>query len=305
LALAVSAGCSGSSGPAAPPPPSAVRLVQNPWDASRLDAAICRILLTEQLGLTVQVTEVDEYAQWAPIASGQQDASLEVWPSGHAGDIHNYIDRGQVENGGPLGPVGKISWYVPTYLLTQNPKLADYRAYADPAVAQVFATPQTGSSGRFLSGDRTWTSYDADIIANLGLDLVVVYAGSEEAELAELDAVYKRRGYILLYLWTPHAALAKYDLTPVQLPPYTPDCYAKASQHGVACDYPPDNLFKIFSPRLRDDSPRAYALLRSFAYATKDQVQLLGLVDRNMTIDQAARVWVDANAARWQLWVPP
>src|SRR5207302_1536762 len=113
---------------------------------------------------------------------------------------------------GLLGPTGKISWYVPTYMLTTNPELGSWQAYKDATVAQKFATPETGTKGRFLNGDPSWTSYDKDIIKNLSLDLSEVWAGSEDAELAELDSVYNKRGAILLYLWSPHAALAKYDL---------------------------------------------------------------------------------------------
>ena len=84
-----------------------VKLVQNPWDASRLDVAIADVLLTEQLGMTVTVTELDEYSQWQYFVTGDEHACLEVWPSGHMADIANYIQTGKVEDGGLLGPVGK------------------------------------------------------------------------------------------------------------------------------------------------------------------------------------------------------
>jgi glycine betaine/proline transport system substrate-binding protein len=307
-------GCSSSSGGGGPAPAAdggatasstTVKLVQSPWDASRINVAIAKLLLTEQMGMTVQVTEIDEFQQWDPLASGAQDASLEVWPSGHAADIAKYIDTNQVENGGLLGPTGKISWYVPTYMLTTNPALATWEAYTVAANAQLFSTPETGDKGRFLNGDKSWTSYDSDIITNLKLDLQEVYAGSEDAELAELDSVYQKRGAILMYLWTPHAALAKYDLTPVQLPPYSDDCYAKSQSGGVACDYPADHLFKIMYPGLKVANPRAYQFLKNFAYTTRDQITLLSFVDnQKMSIDQAARSWVDQNPQVWHSWIP-
>jgi glycine betaine/proline transport system substrate-binding protein len=282
-----------------------VKLVQSPWDASRINVAVAQILLTEQMGMTVQVTEIDEFKQWDPIAAGDEHASLEVWPSGHAQDMANYIDTGKILNGGLLGPTGKISWYVPTYMLTTKPELASWQAYKDPTTAALFATPETGTKGRFLNGDQSWTSYDADIIKNLSLDLQEVWAGSEDAELAELDTVYNKRGAILMYLWTPHAALAKYDLTPVSLPPYSDQCYSQAASGGVACDYPADRLFKIFWPGLKDANPRAYAFLQAFSYTTKDQIDLLGLVDnQKMSIDQAARSWIQSNQRVWQAWIP-
>ena len=316
LAIGVAGVACGSNGGSAPdgadagddatPHLTTIHLVYNAWDASQLDAVIAQIVLTEQLGVTVPPpTLIDEYKQWDPIASGDQHASFEVWPSGHADDIKSYVDTGKVENGGPLGPVGKISWYIPTYLLTTYPELATWEAYQGAQDTTMFATPETGQKGRFLGGDPTWTQYDSDIIANLGLNLEVVMAGSEQAELAELDSVYNKRGAILMYLWSPHSALAKYDLTAVALPPYTDACYANAPT-GVACDYPADHLFKILWPGLKTANPRVHQFLQSFTLTTADQIQMLGDVDNHgLSVQQAAQAWVDANKSTWQAWIPP
>ena len=46
-----------------------------------------------------------------------------------------------------------------------------------------------------------------------------------EVDLSSLDALgialKTERGAILMYMWTPQWALAKYDMTEVKLPPYT------------------------------------------------------------------------------------
>jgi glycine betaine/proline transport system substrate-binding protein len=301
--------CGGSS-PAASTAPMTVKLVQNPWDASRLDVAIADILLTEQLKMTVTVTELGEYTQWPYLAAGDEDACLEVWPSGHPSDMTNYVDTAKVEDLGELGPVGKISWYVPNYLLTGNPAVSSYEYFADVANTVPFETAPTerDQKGTLLSGDSSWTSYDAQIIKNLGLNLEEVFAGSEDQELQELDEMYQSRSPILLYLWTPHAALAKYELTPVQLPPYSDACYATIPTNGVNCDYPTDHLYKVAWPGLKTKNPRAYALLKNFTLTSEDQITLLNLVDNaGNSIVQAAQWWVSqpANKLIWQKWIPP
>jgi glycine betaine/proline transport system substrate-binding protein len=305
LALAALAACT-SHGASSGADAGAVtiQLVQCPWDASRIDAAIARALLTEQMGIAAQVTEVDEYSQWAPIASGQYHASLEVWPSGHAQDIANYVDTGRVEDGGPLGPIGKIGWYIPSYLLTTYPQLASWEGFKDPNMVALFQAPDTAPHGRFLAGDPTWTQYDADIIKNLGIDFQVVYAGSEQAEIAALEDAYSRRAPILMYMWTPQWALAEYSMTQVSLPPYSDACYAKAQAHGIDCDYPTDKLFKILWPGLAAASPRAYAMLKQMQLTTADQIQLLDQVNAHgASIDDAAHSWISANVATWQQWL--
>ena len=298
------AACSSSSSPPPSTPPPTIRLARNPWDASRLDAEIVRILLTEEMGYTVEVSDIDETAQFDAIAAGSLHASLEVWPSGHGQEIAKYVVTGRVEDGGPLGPLGKIGWYVPSYLLTSYPQLGTWRGFLDPAMVELFRSVETGTQGRFLSGDMSWTHYDEQIIKNLKLDFAVVYAGSELAELAELDRAYQKHEPILFYMWVPHWVHARYDLTSVQLPEYSDACYAKKDAGGIDCDYPVDHLFKIFWPRLRTYAPAAYRLLQSFSYSTRDQIELLGKIDADhKTIEQTARGWIAANSAIWKTWI--
>ena len=69
-----------------------IKLVENPWSGSQVNVAVAKILLEEKLGYPVEITSIDENAQWSALASGDLDASLEVWPSGHADNAALYID---------------------------------------------------------------------------------------------------------------------------------------------------------------------------------------------------------------------
>lgn len=283
-----------------------IKLAENPWSASALNVAVARILIEEQLGYPVEVVTIGESAQWPAIASGEIHASLEVWPSGHADNVAEYIDeQGLVENGGLLGPVGKIGWYIPSYLLEEHPELATWEGLLEPENVELFSTAETGDQGQFLTGDPSWTQYEDDIINNLGLNFQIVAAGSEEAILAALDAAYSRQDPLLFYFWTPHSVHAKYDLTEVQLPPYSEECYAQAESGGVACDYPPDELFKIFWVGLDELAPDVYTLLSNMNYSTEDQIEMIAAVELdNQPVEEAARAWLDANQETWQSWLP-
>lgn len=285
---------------------STLILVSNPWSASELNVEVARILLSEELGYPVEVISLDENAQWAALAAGDAHASLEVWPSGHAENIAEYIDsQGVVENGGPLGPEGKIGWYTPSYEVEGHPELATWEGFTSPETAALYATAETGDKGQFLAGDPSWVQYDADIMNNLGINFEVVTAGSEEAILAQLDAAYSREDPILFYFWTPHSIHAKYDLTEVQLPDYSDECYAEAESGGVDCDYPADVLFKIFWSGLKDEAPDAYQLLKNMNYSTEDQIQMIAAVELDgKSVEEAARDWLAANETAWQAWIP-
>ncbi len=307
---------------AAPPPPQTggesaaapeeaggeqitVKLAENPWTGSQINVAVAKKILEDELGYGVEIITIDENAQWPAIAAGDIHASLEVWPSGHQENIQQYIQEQKVvENWGELGVIGRIGWYVPTYVVEQYPELATWEGYRDPELAKLFATAETGDKGQFLAGDPSWVSYDEDIIRNLGLELQVVYAGSEEAILAALDAAYSRQEPILFYFWTPHSIFARYDLTRVELPPYSDECYARADEGGVDCDYPPDVLFKIGWPQLKEVAPEAYTLLKNFAYSNEDQIGMIAAVEVDgKSPEEAAAAWMAENESVWRSWL--
>jgi len=298
LALLVTA-CGG----AAQPKPT-IKLAANPWDGSRVNVLVAKILLEKELGYTVEIVEIDENGQFPALSTGDLSATLEIWPSGHAQDYDEYIKTGKLEDLGPLGVVGKINWYIPTYLLQDHPELATWEGFNDPENAALFKTAETGDAGQFLGGDPSFVQYDEAIIKNLGLNLKVVFAGSEQAEVAALDAAYSRQEPFLFYFWTPHAIHAKYDLTAVQLPAYSAECEAKGAE-GRDCDYPEDVLYKAAWASLKDNAPEAYQLLKNMNYTTDDQITMLADIADNATPpEEAAQAWVDANKAVWEKWLP-
>lgn len=301
LAAWLMAACGGS-----PAQDFTVKLAENAWSASTLNVTVAKIILEEELGYPVEIVTIDENAQWASIAGGDLHASLEVWPSGHAENVAQYIEsQGVVENGGLLGPVGKIAWYMPTYMLERDPSLATWEGFTKPETAALFATAETGDKGQFLAGDPSWVQYEEQIIPNLGLNFEIVVAGSEEALLAALDSAYSRQEPILFYFWTPHSIHAKYDLTEVQLPPYSEECYAKEAEGGIDCAYPADNLFKIFWAGLKDEAPQVYQFLKNFNYTSEDQISMIAAVElEGKTVEEAAREWIEANEATWRAWIP-
>ncbi len=305
LAIFVAACAPPASQPAAAEKP-VIKFAENPWSGSAVNVAVAKILLEEQMGYPVEVTTLDENAQWTALATGDLHASLEVWPSGHAENVAEYIDGQKVvENGGLLGPVGEIGWFTPKYMIDQHPELATWEGFADPELAKLYATAETGDKGQFLAGDPSWVQYEEQIIPNLGLSMQVVVAGSEEAILAALDAAYSREDAVLFYFWTPHSIFAKYDLALVELPEYSDECYAKAESGGVDCAYPSDDLFKIFSAELKDYAPDAYTFLKNFNYTTQDQITMIAAVELdNKSAEEAARAWIDANEATWKAWLP-
>jgi len=293
------AGSGGASGV------STIKIAQNNWLSSKINTEIARKIMTEEMDLDVEVSDEDASGQFAKLADGEVHVCLEIWASGRKEQITDYVDTGKVEDGGELGARGKIGWFTPSYMIEKYPSLETWKALEDPAILAEFATPETDPKGRFLGAVEGYSSYDQQIIDNLGLDLEIIPAKSEEDALTQLEEAVNAEKAILMYWWLPHSSHAIYDLTNVKLPEHTAECYAKSDEGGVDCDYPTDYLFKVFWPELKNEAPEAYQFLKSLELDTKTQIELMAEVDyKDKTVEEACAGWVAENKPTWETWLP-
>ncbi len=284
-----------------------ISFVVNPWTASALNVEVARQIIESELGYPTEVVNIDENeAMFTGLADGTADAVLEIWPSGITESEQAFFDDGSVENIGELGAVGRIGWFVPSYVIDENPDLASWEGFDDPEVASTFATPETGDNGRFLGTDPSYSTFDEQIIENLDLPFEVFYSGSEAATVAELDARVAANEPVLMYWWTPTAAVSKYDLVKVELPAYNDACGESmaAGDGGVDCDYPEDVIIKAVSGMLAEKAPDVYDFLNNFTITNEDQLSMLPAVeiDGEDPEDVAAK-WVADNGDTWSAWL--
>jgi glycine betaine/proline transport system substrate-binding protein len=277
-----------------------ITIAVNPWTGAAVNAHVAKTVLEQEMGCTVELVDMDEFAQFPALAQGDVDATLEVWPSGHAKDYKQYIegDAGVVD-GGELGVIGNIGWFTPTYVVDANPEAASWETLKGNE--DIF-------ENQFLGADPTFSIYDEEIVENLELDLEVTYSGSEAASLAALDQAYQNEEPLLMYFWSPHWAQAKYELTEVELPPYDDACAEAATNEdgdGYACDYAEDVLYKAFSDQLETKDPAAFGFLSNLQYTNDDQNGIaLAVDDGGESLEDAAQAWVDENEDVWSAWLP-
>jgi glycine betaine/proline transport system substrate-binding protein len=284
-----------------------IKLAVNAWVGAEANAAVAGAVMQQEMGCEVELVEIDEFPQFSAMASGDIDATLEVWPSVHAKDKKQYIDNpeGGVVDGGELGILGNIGWFVPSYVIDERPEFASYEGIKGNE--SFFATAETGDKGQFLGSDPNFGFYDEEIAQNLGLDLEFVYSGSETGSLAALDKAFADQDPLLMYFWSPHWAQAKYDLVEVELPPFTDECAAaleNADADGYACDYADDVLYKSFSGLLQEKDPAAFQFLSNFTWTAEDQNEVAVAINDGADPLEAGQAWVDANEDVWSAWLP-
>jgi len=283
-----------------------IRLAVNAWVGAEANAAAAAAVMEDQMGCTVELVEIDEFPQFSAMAQGDIDATLEVWPSVHAKDYKQYIEANAgVVDGGELGILGNIGWFIPSYLLDEHPEFATYEGLKGNEA--LFATAETGDKGQFLGSDPNFGFYDEEIAQNLGLDFEFVYSGSETGSLAALDTAFANQEPLLMYFWSPHWAQAKYDLVEVELPAFNDEC-AQALENpdadGYACDYADDVLYKAFSADLATKDPAAFEFLSNFNWTAEDQNQVGVAINDGSDPLEAGRAWAAENEEVWSAWLP-
>ena len=278
-----------------------IKIARNNWTASAIEVEIVKQLIEKNLGNPVEIVDIDENAMIPGMSTGDIDANVEVWPSGFTAEEQAFVDDGSVVKMGELGAIGKIGWFLTPNALQQFPQLSSWEGLKDPAVVKAFATAATGSQGRVLAMDPSFSGYEEPLVKNLKLDYKVQYSGSEAATQAEIIAATEAGKPVLMYYWMPSAAVGKFGLVNLALPKPTVDCALEADKCDG--DYPEDVLFKLASAKLEAKDAKVFKFFKNFKFTTEDQLSTLAPVEIDgRPASEIAAEWIAANEATWSEW---
>ncbi len=293
-----------------------IRIAENDWTGQLVDINLAKIILEEEMGEEVELVFADYTGQWAGLAAGDLDVAMEIWPSFSFVAHEEWIDeKGKVEVIGDLGVIGASGWFVPTYVIEGDAERGieamapDLKTYKDMnKYAALFARPETGDKGFCIDAVQSWEIHNEERIENLGVNYVNVYAGTEGALVAEIESAYaKGEPLFICDMWAPHWINAAYDLTEIELPPYSDECYGIGSEEPgtFACDWPNDVLYNVARVGFKDEYPKAYQFFKNMNLTTEAQQEMLVLVDvKGKSVEEAVRIWMADNEATWRAWIP-
>jgi glycine betaine/proline transport system substrate-binding protein len=215
---------------------------------------------------------------------------------------------GKTERLGQLGPKAKEEWWYPIYMKEKCPGLPNWEALKDPACAEAFATPETAPQGRYLGGPVTWEGFDDERVQALGLPFQVIHAGTDAAMFAELASAIERQAPIMMWIYSPHWAPAKYEGEWIEFPEHTPECYTDPAwgtnpDMAYDCGKPFGEIWKYASAELKTKWPVAYNVAKNYSIDAKELGLLGAQVDlEGKSIEEVAEAWVAANESKWRAW---
>jgi glycine betaine/proline transport system substrate-binding protein len=295
-----------TAGAQSPESQDPIRLTLHDWTGQLITTRIMGEVL-QQAGYNVDYVQADYLAQFAGLKTGDLHVAMEMWETTGREAMDEAVATGQVENLGETGMLAIEEWWYPSYVKELCPGLPDWRALND--CAEVFSTAETAPSGRYLGGPVTWGGFDDERVEALDLDYEVVHAGTDAALFAELESAYQRRAPVLLWVYTPHWAPAKYEGEWVEFPPYTPECYedpAWGENPDLAydCGKPRGPIWKVAWAGVKEQWPGAYEAIRAFHVDNDEMSAMIVAVDlEGGTVEQVVADWMDANRERWQAWI--
>ncbi len=313
IALAAAVLSLGAGLPAAPALAGAesqdpIKITLNDWTGQFISSKIMGEVL-KKAGYNVEYVQADYLAQFAGLKTGDLTLAMEIWATTGQEALDDGVASGKVENLGETGMVAKEEWWFPEYMKAKCPGLPDWTALKEPACAEAFSIPETAPNGRYLGGPVTWGGFDEERVEALGLPFEVVHAGTDAALFAELESAYQRQAPIMLWIYSPHWAPAKYKGDWVAFPEYEPACYTDPSwginpDLAYDCGKPHGPIWKAGWIGIKDKWPGAYKAIKAFNLNTDEMNKMVAEADLDgKDVDAVVAEWIGNNEDRWKQWI--
>lgn len=283
-----------------------IKLTLHDWSGQLITTTLMGEVLKEA-GNNIEYIQADYIAQFAGLKTGDLHLAMELWETTAREAMDEAFATGKVVSFGETGMQAIEEWWYPAYMEERCPGLPDWEALND--CASEFATAETAPMGRYLGGPVTWGGFDDERVEALGMDFEVVHAGTDAALFAELEAAYQRQDPIVLWVYAPHWAPAKYDGKFVEFPPYSSECYNDASvginpDAAYDCGKPRGPIWKAGWSGLADKWPSAAQTIENFKITNEDMGAMVADVDLNgKSVDDVVAAWMTANKDTWSGWI--
>ena len=231
----------------------------------------------ESMGNNVEYVTTDSQAVYESVRMGDVTLELEVWEGAF----------GASKDACP----GLPSWEA----------LNDF--------AELFATAETGSKGRYLDGPVDWLKHGQERAEALGMNFTVINAGSAAALWAEIGAAEKDKKPVVVFNWTPNFAEAVWPGEFVEFPEWETGCDTDPTKGPnkealYDCGNPATGYLKKAAwDGMKDKWPSAYATLTKISFTNPQIAEMAKMVDiDDMEPEDAAAAWLDANKDVWHGW---
>ncbi|WP_367106063.1 glycine betaine ABC transporter substrate-binding protein [uncultured Psychrobacter sp.] len=201
-------------------------------------------------------------------------------------------------------------WYVPQYVMDDNPGL---RSYQDlPDYTELFQDPENPSKARFMNCPSGWACevFNTRLLENTGLDSLYnnAHPGTGAALDAEIASAFEQRKPLLFYYWQPTGLIAKYDFAALDFPPHEDACWQDLLRADGTSDcvsgFPVSPLAIAVSTPFVENNPTIAEVFEKVQF-TPEQLNgaILEMSENKRSGDEQALVFLRENPEVWQDWL--
>ncbi|PYE39357.1 glycine betaine ABC transporter substrate-binding protein [Psychrobacter fozii] len=280
------------------------------WESGQFTSGVLKYIAEEGYGCTVE--EVPGAGPALDTALSQNDIQVigEQWV-GRSPIMEKAVEQNKVAIiGDTLKGGATQGWYVPDYVLEENPGL---RSYQDlPKHAELFKDPEDPSKSRFMNCPSGWTCeiFNTRLLKTTGLDSTFnnAHPGTGAALDAEISSAFEQHKPLLFYYWQPTGLMAKYDFAPLAFPAHNDACWQDLLLADGAMDcvsgFPVSPLGIAVSTPFIESNPELADVFKKIQF-TSDELNgaILEMSESKRSGDEQALVFLRENPNVWQAWL--
>jgi glycine betaine/proline transport system substrate-binding protein len=284
------------------------------WDSAILLNRTAQFILEHGYGYETETIFGETIPLFQGMLAGDIDVSMEIWVDQNPA-FQPAVDDGSVLNLGTSVDNTVQGWWVPTYVIEGDeergiePMAPDLRHVDDlPDYWELFRDPEDPNKGRLYDGVAGWEAerineakfhyYGLDEYYNRFLP------GSGAALDTSLISAYERGEPWLGYYWTPTWVAGLVDITLLEEPPYSDECWDQIYEGTDACAWPITEAVISVTTEFSEEAPEVVRFLELFTTDESHVSQALAyMADTDSTREEAAIWFLQNNEELWTQWV--
>lgn len=282
------------------------------WDSIQVHARIAAFIAKHGYGYPVEMMVGETVPLLLGLEKGDIDVNMELWVDQQEA-YKKAMASGQVVDIGPNYVDSVQGWFVPTYVIKGDakrgikPMAPELKAVTDlPKYWEVFKDPENPNKGRLYDCVAGWVCEKVNQAKLKAYGLEATYAsfypGSDVALTTSLLTAYEKGEAWLGYYWGPTWIFGQLDLTLLEEPPYTEECW----QGAQGCAYPTVPVHVGIHKGLQERAPEVVAFLKKYETSMKLTSEALNyMYQEEADADDGARWFLREKENVWSSWVEP
>lgn len=276
----------------------------NKWASQRVLSTVIGTII-EDMNIPVEYIDISADDQWGALQRGAIHFQIEIWQPSMAKPFNELVSNKAIIDMGLHKAVVIEDWWYPKYLEKDCPELPNWQALNKCKL--LFASQSSSNKGVYHAGP--WDYGDADIIRALDLDFVIERLPDEFSLWRKLNSAVEKKQPILLLNWSPNWTDKHIEGHFIKFPSYTVECESNP-EWGINKDLIKDCgnpthgwLKKAAWPRLKEESPCVYQLIRNISFTNEmiSDASALIVVDGHSE-KNAATIWINKYNNQLKQW---